>query len=715
MPKATIDQTDSIYLGREIGGSDSRRANMELAEVLVFNKVLSAADRESVAAYLAAKYGVSASSVQNAAPTVALTSPAAGATFDVGSEITLTADANDSDGSVASVEFLAGTRSLGVVTQPPFKVAVSDLAAGPLTLTARVTDNLGLSVLSAPIVVTNRVVNGQKPLELIGIFDYSDTFTVGEAGPPSDTNPRPNGMYNDNSFGGYNVENSYGNPQATWTPTANFSFNTPDNSTGPAITQAATGNTGAATGFAQSGSGDFNIAYGLRSNYVVQVDAILPLDRLDIGSYAAAGDGISGANSLTVFLRKDSSTAPGIGLYNGSKETAVTNAAGSAVKLGVDDQNWHRFGAHFDQGQKKLGIYVDGVLKADVDLSSFAGGIYANFANGAVGVGGAGFNGTQAQWMDNFAVGAPSLIGVVDYSDTFTVTNPPRRDGLYNDNSGGAYGVEDAHGNPPATWTPTANFSFNTAASTTGPNISGAATGNDGAATGLAQSGGGDFSIAYALRESYVVSVDAILPLDRLDISSFASAGATIASANGLTVFFRSDSAAGTNPGIGLYNGTTETAVTDSTGAAVTTGINDANWHHFAVHFDRPNHALGIYIDGSLKARVDLATFAGGAYQNYSNAAVGVGGAGFNGTQAQWFDNFEVGLAGLAVGAPSAPPTVGSLSIQVAAGQIKITWQGSATLEQASDVTGPYTVVSNAVSGYTVTPSEARKFYRLRQ
>ena len=501
---------------------------------------------------------------------------------------------------------------------------------------------------------------------VIGTLDYSDSFTVGAAGTTSATNPRPNGMYNENTFGGYSVENSYGNPQATWTPTGNFSFNSPGNSTGPAITKAATDNAGAATGFAQSGGGDFNFTYGLRANYVVQVDAILPLDRLDVGSYAKAGDTIASAGSLTVFFRKDSVAGlPGIGLYNGSKETAVTSTDGTNVKTGVNDANWHRFAVNFDQPNNSLGFYVDGALKARVDLATFAGGIYAEFANGAVGTGGAGFNGTQAQWMDNFAVGTLGIISAVDYSETFTVgpagdpsaTNP-RPNGMYNVNTFGGYNVENSYGNPQATWTPTGNFSFNSPENSTGPAITQAATGNAGAATGFAQSGGGDFNFKYNLRPNFVVLVDAILPLDRLDVGSYAKVGDTIGSAGSLTVFFRKDSVANL-PGIGLYNGSKETAVTNTDGTNVKTGVNDANWHRFAVQFDQPNKGLGLYVDGVLKAKLDLATFAGGIYGGFAIGAVGTGGAGFNGTQAQWMDNFQVGLpVGVSAAPPNVPPSV---------------------------------------------------------
>ena len=172
----------------------------------------------------------------------------------------------------------------------------------------------------------------------------------------------------------------------------------------------------------------------------------------------------------------------------------------------------------------------------------------------------------------------------------------------------------------------------------------GAASGNPGAATGVAQSGGGDFSFAYGLRTDYIVSLDAILPpTDRLDISSLPAPGATIFSPNSLSVFLRRDSL--TNlPAIGLYNGSVETWVL----APGTLGIDDNDWHNFAVGFNQDDDSLKIFVDHELTADLDLTTFAGGIYQDYSNAAVGAGGAGYNwgypgGPYVLWVDNFQVG------------------------------------------------------------------------
>jgi len=258
---------------------------------------------------------------------------------------------------------------------------------------------------------------------------------------------------------------------------------------------------------------------------------------------------------------------------------------------------------------------------------------YQNFTNGAVGLGSGAFaaGGTAGAgnvfWFDNFQVGAPGvppqLISTVDYSDTFTLTGI-RTDGLLGDNSNGAYDLEDRHGNPPATWTPTVTgiFGFKTPATSTDPAALEAAIGNNGASSGMGEATDIDFNFAYGLRSDYVVQVDAILPTDRLDISSLAAAGDSPlgylgGGANTLSVFFRRDSLAGVPwpgfpvtglPGIGIYNGTMETAVLDSSGGLVHTGVDDNNWHNFAVEFDQAHSLLRIYVDRALKAAVNLTT-----------------------------------------------------------------------------------------------------------
>jgi fibronectin-binding autotransporter adhesin len=231
-------------------------------------------------------------------------------------------------------------------------------------------------------------------------------------------------------------------------------------------------------------------------------------------------------------------------------------------------------------------------------------------------------------------VGSSTLIGTLDYSDAFTVGTPARPEGLYNNNSGGGYSIETAYnGLPAVTWTPFSNFSFNSGGVSTVAEYPGN-NGNDGAASGLAQSGGGDWSLAYGLRSDYVVQGDATwVNTDRMDIGSYGAAGASIFAPSSLTVFFRKP---GTPyPGIGIFNGTTETDSGFTSGIAAS----DSSWHNLAVRFNNAGKSVSIYVDETPRGTLDLSTFAGGIYQNYSSAAVGVGAGGYVG----WYDNFQVG------------------------------------------------------------------------
>jgi len=77
------------------------------------------------------------------APVVAITSPADNAAFAQHVPIPLSANASDSDGGIARVEFYAGTVLLASVTQAPFAFAWTDAAPGTYMLTAKAVDNVG--------------------------------------------------------------------------------------------------------------------------------------------------------------------------------------------------------------------------------------------------------------------------------------------------------------------------------------------------------------------------------------------------------------------------------------------------------------------------------------------------------------------------------------------------------------------------------------------
>ena len=98
----------------------------------------------------------------NQSPTIALTAPANGATFNAGANIAVSANASDPDGSIASVEFFRGTTSLGADTTAPYSVTWSGATAGTHGFRAVATDNQGATATSATATVT---VNGTPPTD----------------------------------------------------------------------------------------------------------------------------------------------------------------------------------------------------------------------------------------------------------------------------------------------------------------------------------------------------------------------------------------------------------------------------------------------------------------------------------------------------------------------------------------------------------------------
>src|SRR5690242_6890277 len=93
----------------------------------------------------------------NVGPSVSLTSPANGATYNAPATITLSASATDSDGSIRKVEFMAGGSVIGTVTTAPYNFTWSNVAAGSYSLTARATDNRKAKTVSNAVTVTVKV------------------------------------------------------------------------------------------------------------------------------------------------------------------------------------------------------------------------------------------------------------------------------------------------------------------------------------------------------------------------------------------------------------------------------------------------------------------------------------------------------------------------------------------------------------------------------
>jgi hypothetical protein len=90
----------------------------------------------------------------NSRPTVALTAPNEGASYIHSDTITLSADADDPDGSVTQVDFFYNNLWLGVDTTAPYTLNWSGAPAGTHSLTAVATDDDYASATSAAVTIS---------------------------------------------------------------------------------------------------------------------------------------------------------------------------------------------------------------------------------------------------------------------------------------------------------------------------------------------------------------------------------------------------------------------------------------------------------------------------------------------------------------------------------------------------------------------------------
>ena len=90
----------------------------------------------------------------NAPPTVSITTPSGGATFTAPATIAIGATAADSDGTVARVNFFAGSTLLGTDQAAPYTFTWSNVPAGTYSLTAVATDDDNAVTSSSAVSVT---------------------------------------------------------------------------------------------------------------------------------------------------------------------------------------------------------------------------------------------------------------------------------------------------------------------------------------------------------------------------------------------------------------------------------------------------------------------------------------------------------------------------------------------------------------------------------
>ncbi|MEO6035241.1 MAG: Ig-like domain-containing protein, partial [Verrucomicrobiota bacterium] len=87
----------------------------------------------------------------NVFPTVTVTRPANGARFRSGSTVVVRADPKDTDGFIAQLDFFLNSSLAGSLANAPYEIALSELAPGTYSLTARATDDAGATSGSSAV------------------------------------------------------------------------------------------------------------------------------------------------------------------------------------------------------------------------------------------------------------------------------------------------------------------------------------------------------------------------------------------------------------------------------------------------------------------------------------------------------------------------------------------------------------------------------------
>ena len=113
-------------------------------------------------------------------PTVAISTPSANTVFTAPGNVTISATATASAGTISKVDFYQGSTLIGTATSSPYSVTWSNAPAGSYSLTAKATDSQGVATTSAAVPI---VVNAPPTVSLTGpvantVFNVSASITL---------------------------------------------------------------------------------------------------------------------------------------------------------------------------------------------------------------------------------------------------------------------------------------------------------------------------------------------------------------------------------------------------------------------------------------------------------------------------------------------------------------------------------------------------------
>ena len=220
--------------------------------------------------------------------------------------------------------------------------------------------------------------------------------------------------------------------------------------------------------------------------------------------------------------------------------------------------------------------------------------------------------------MAGVPVGQSHVVGDLMWSDTFTVGT--RCESGHYSNVGGdnarcdpAYMVEHAVG--ATQWRRPKDFSFNTPADAVSQ-YSQNNTGNDGALTGFAQSGGGVMSFRGILPSRVAFQMDARATCASVSIATYSTELPYAASSFQVKFY-----------GTWAVKLAAYGAAEIDTG--LTTGLTSLNtqWHNYAVIFDRGAQRVEVFVDEVSRGTVDLGPL--GVAMKADDPCIGMGCAGY--------------------------------------------------------------------------------------
>jgi hypothetical protein len=161
----------------------------------------------------------------------------------------------------------------------------------------------------------------------------------------------------------------------------------------------------------------------LRSHFILQFDAVLTADRMNVRFFNAGQNpsAVPFSTGLTMFIRPDSfpnPSLPKVGLYNGAE-------VNTGLTVGISDTTqWNNYAFDVNVPANTINFYVNQVSRGIIDLNTIGGGAFSTFLTGqniSLGADAAG----EALLMDNFQIGAPASGSAGSVGGNPAVPEPP--------------------------------------------------------------------------------------------------------------------------------------------------------------------------------------------------------------------------------------------------------------------------------------------------